>query len=82
MATSISIASGALNRARTYTNDEQAQAILNLAADRLGATGTAAQRLDAVLDDLVRYLIECAREQHRAQANTAAEAAARELGLE
>lgn len=82
MTTSISIATGALSRARTYTNDAKAQHVLALCADRLGATGTAAQRLDAVLDDLVAYLVECAREQHRAQAGLTASTEARDLGLE
>jgi hypothetical protein len=82
MATTISIATGALERARTYQNDAKAQAVLELCADRLGATGTAAQRLDAVLDDVVQYLVGCAREQHRTQANATATNEARELGLE
>lgn len=82
MTTSISIATGALSRARTYANDTKAQQVLGLCADRLGAEGTAAQRLDAVLGDVVRYLVECAREQHRAQAGLTANTEAREFGLE
>lgn len=82
MATTISIATGALNRARTFQNDTKAQAVLGLCADRLGATGTAAQRLDAVLEDVVLYLVECARQQHRAQASATAATEAQEFGLE
>lgn len=82
MSTSISISTGALTRSRTYQDDAKAQTVLNLAADHLGATGTPAQRLDAVLDDLVQYLIECARQQHRAAAGIAAAAEAGQIKLE
>ncbi len=50
MATTISISTGALSASRTYQNDAAAQAILLRFAANIDATGTNAQKLQAIVD--------------------------------
>lgn len=63
MATAIRISTGALTAERTFANDAAAQAILLRCAARIGATGTNAQKLQAVVDWLVLRIQEEARNE-------------------
>ncbi len=61
---SLAITIGALSRSKSAT-DAKATALVNDYADSIGATGTNAQRADAVLDALVRHMQEQARRYRR-----------------
>jgi hypothetical protein len=65
---SLTIQIAALSRSKNAT-DAKATALVNDYADSIGATGTGAQRADAVLDALVRHMQEQAR-RHRRNAQT------------
>jgi phage-related tail protein len=76
---SLSITTGPLTRSKSAA-DAKANALLADYADSLGATGTNAQRIDAVLVGLVRHMQEQAR-RHRRNTQTVTALAAIESEL-
>lgn len=83
MATTITISTdtqnGALVSSRSTANDAKAQQVFSLVAEHIWATGTAQQRLDAVLDEMIRQLVLTAR--NRLRHVKALEAAAEEQDI-
>lgn len=83
MATTITISTdtqnGTLESGRTTADDQKAQQVFALVAEHIEATGTTQQRLDAVLDEMIRQLVLTAR--HRLRHAKAIEAAAEEQGI-
>lgn len=78
MATGITIATGPLTASRTYQNDAAAQEILLRFATYIGAEGTNAQRLQAIVDWCVRRIQEGAALQQMAEELETTRAAIRE----
>ena len=83
MATTITISTdtqnGALTSSRTTADDAKAQQVFALVAEHIGATGTAKERLESVLDEMIRQLVLAAR--HRLRHVKALEAAAEEQDI-
>lgn len=71
---SLTITTNLGTRSKNAT-DAKANALLNDYAAAIGASGTIGQRMDAVLDALVRHMQEQAR-RHRSNQETAAALAA------
>lgn len=70
----LSITIGPLSRSRT-ADDARATEVVTQYAAAIGATGTAAQRLDAVLLSLERHMREVAKRHRRNVAQAEANAA-------
>jgi membrane-bound ClpP family serine protease len=62
---SLTIAIGAFSRSKTGNDDTKATNLFNDFAASIGATGTNAQRADAVLNALVVYMQEQAQRHRR-----------------
>lgn len=62
--------------ATVQANNARAAAVVGACADAIGAEGTDQERLQAVVNDLVRYMMETGRLQRMQAARQAAAAAA------
>lgn len=78
MATSITIATGPLTASRTFANDTAAQEVLLRFADHISAEGTPQQKLQAIVDWLVRQIQDGAASYQMGSELEAARAAIRE----
>lgn len=80
----ITITVGAVTATRTYADDQKAAAALDGYADAEGIDPDlpAQERLGAVIEQLVAYIVERARNQHIAEAAQTARGEAQNIGME